>query len=169
MTYGLDGNGPVLLLRQPFQTRLKALVPASIPERKIKALEPYIYSIDHKLNVARYCAGLIRSACPIDYGKHLYASTPGGHSSHMEYTGRCIYFANDWDQYALSLLFFIESFAAAAFSLFDSSGHLLKEMYNLSIALDKTNFYEATQELRNQAPNFYNKFLSLWCYSILIL
>jgi hypothetical protein len=83
-----------------------------------------------------------------------------GHSSQTEYTGRCTYYAYDWEQYALSLLFFIESFAAAAFSLFDSSGHLLREMYNLPIALDKINFHEATNELKSQAPNLYSKFLA---------
>ena len=160
MTHGLDGNGLVLLPRQPFTTRLTALVPTSIPERKIKALEPYIFSINHKLNIARYSAGLVRAAHPRDYGGHYYASSPGGYLSQTEYPGRCIYYAKDWEQYALSLLFFIDTFAAAAFSLFDCSGHLLREIYNLSLAPDKASFFEATTLMKTQSPNFYTKFFA---------
>lgn len=163
MTYGLDGNGCVLLPRNSFRARLKALVPTSIPDRQIKAIEPYIFSIDHKLNVARYSAGLVRAARPDDYGLHYNASTLGNkYSSQIEYPGRCIYYANDWEQYALSLLFFIDSFAAAAFSLYDSSGQLLKEIYNLPLKPEKTNFFLATEEMKTKSPQFYSNFFALY-------
>jgi len=160
MTYGLDGNGLVLLPRLSFHSRLTALVPASIPERKLKAIEPYIYSIDQKLNATRYSAGLLRSVQPDDYGKHYNSSVSGGHSSQTEYVGRCVYYAKDWEQYALSLLFFIDTFSAAAFSLFDNSGHLIKELYNLPITPDRVNFYEVTNEIKTKSPNFYTKFFA---------
>jgi hypothetical protein len=161
MRYGLDGNGRVLLPRQTFQTRLIALAPTSIPERKIKAIEPYIYSIDHKLNVARYSAGLVRAVRPDDYGGHYYAKASGGcYSSQTEYPGCCAYYANDWEQYVLSLLFFIDTFSAAAFSLFDSSGQLLREIYNLSLTPDKANFFLATNEMKTLSPYFYSKYFA---------
>jgi hypothetical protein len=161
MKYGLDGNGRVLLPRQPFHTRLLALVPTSIPERKIKAIKPYSYSIDHKLNVARYSAGMVRAVRPDDYGGHYYANANGGrYLSQTEYPGRCAYYAEDWEQYVLSLLFFIDTFSAAAFSLFDSSGQILREIYNLSLTPDKASFYLATNEMKTQSPQFYSKFFA---------
>lgn len=127
MAHGLDGNGLTLQNRKPFLDNLKQ----HVPERKVKPLEPYIYSIDHKLNVARYSAGLIRAMRPEDYGRLSLTLSIG--CTTVEYPQRCVYYVNDLDQYELSLLFFIESFAAAAFSLFDSCGHLLVGIYNLSL------------------------------------
>jgi hypothetical protein len=159
MSYGLTGNGPILLLRQPFLDQLKTVTLNTTIERKIKAIEPYTYSIDHKINVARYSAGLVKAIQPDDFGKHLNAaSVNGSHSSQAEYVGRCIYYAHNWEQYALSLLFFIDTFAAAAFSLFDISGHLLKEIYNLSV--DQASFFKVSKELELLSPNLYNKFLA---------
>ena len=161
MSYGLDGNGPVLILRQPFLDQLQTITLTSTIERKIKAVEPYTYSIDHKINVARYSAGLVRAVSPDDFGKHLNAARVSGmYSSQAEYAGRCVYYANDWEQYALSLLFFIDTFASATFSLFDISGHLLKEIYNLSVSVDRASFVEASKELKDKSPNLYNKFLA---------
>jgi hypothetical protein len=160
MTHGLDGNGLVLIPRQPFNARITALVPTSIPERKIKALEPFIYSIDHKLNIARYGAGLVRAAQPKDYGGHYYTGSPSTYISQTEYPGRCIYYANNWEQYALSLLFFIDTFAASAFSLFDCSGHLLREMYNLPLPPDEVSYYKVTSLMKTQSANFYTKFFA---------
>ncbi len=155
MTHGLDGNGLILKMRQPFLDKLKV----HIDERRLKLIEPFVYSIDHKLNVARYSAGLIRAVEPRDYNKH-YAKrdqkTSTKKHTKVEYSKRCIYYAYDWDQYSLELLFFVESFAAAAISLFDTSGHLLTDMYNLSLRPEEADFHKATKEIQIKAPRLYS-------------
>ena len=156
MTYGLNGNGLVLMPRRLFLESLQK----HIDPRKLRPIEPYVFSIDHKLNVARYNAGLIQSLHPRDYDKHYlkkdYKVKASRIRTKVEYSKRCVYYAYDWDQYALGALTFVESFAAAAFSLFDSSGYLLKEMYNLPISPEAVNFFEATEKIKGGNPHMYS-------------
>ncbi len=160
MAHGIDGNGLLLCLRQSFLARLTP----HLNLRKLKTIEPYLFTIDHKLNVARYSAGLVQAMRPEDYARHYSALTarkrkPARWHTIAEYPKRCVYYAYDWDQYALGLLFFVETFAAAAFSLYDTCGALLKEIYNLPLNLDRVSFFNAIIELEPLAPNMYN-FLS---------
>jgi hypothetical protein len=130
MTYGLNAPQLVICYREAFIARLNEHVSDT---RQVDLLAPFVYSIDHKLNVARYNAGLIVKMNPEDYGRARFGSVKAPEFITVDYPHRCTYYAYDWDQYSVMLLYCIESFAAASFSLFDSCGYLLTAAYNLNL------------------------------------
>src|SRR5260370_26496615 len=62
----------------------------------------------------------------------------------------CSYSMGNIDEYLLALTFFIDTFAANVFSLFDVSGALINHLYKLAINEDHTSFFTALTELQRQ-------------------
>ena len=102
--------------------------------RRAKLIRKNVASIQHKLNVVRYNAGLIQDLEERDYLRfinlHLYDEI-ASISSTTSFVDRCEFKITSDSEYRMFLTFFLESFAAAAFSLLDVAAHLLKEIYDL--------------------------------------
>ena len=97
-------------------------------------IEKSMISIEHKLNIVRYNAGLIQNLNEEDYLRfryhHLYSNTTTL-SADVSYKDRCQFTMTDIKEYRLFFTFFVETFAAAAFSLLDVCAYLLKDLYDL--------------------------------------
>lgn len=127
---GLNGNGPILKLSTSFLSTVELYANS----RQKPVIENSVRSLDHKLNVVRYNAGLIQEMNAEDFKKHRDKLFSDMDLPRMvQYQQRCAFKVHDYDDYVLFLTFFLEAMTAASFSLFDVCGHLLKEMYNLSL------------------------------------
>ncbi len=117
-----------------------------------------VLSIQHKLNVAMYQAALACRMNPNDFTLFEMFRDPASRevkSSDISYK-ICKYSMSDLDEYVLALTFFIETFAATIFSLFDVSGSLINQLYKLNINEDDVSFHKALVQLQQQgriAPN----------------
>lgn len=152
--YGLYGNGPVLKLSAPF---LDAVATYANTPRQQEAIENSVYSLDHKLNIVRYNAGLIQEMSADDFKKHrdgLFNTSDLPRTA--DYKGRCIFKVHDHDEYILFLTFFMEAFTAASFSLLDVCGSLLNDMYDLGFPADDVSFVKATNKLQTRKPIMYD-------------
>ncbi|MCI0564901.1 MAG: hypothetical protein L0332_31875 [Chloroflexi bacterium] len=162
---GLYGNGPILKLSSPF---LHAVETYASSPRQREDIENSVYSIDHKLNIVRYNAGLIQEMNAEDFRKHrykLFDTTDLPRTA--QYKQRCIFRMHDYDDYVLFLTFFLEAMTGASFSLLDVCGHLLKDMYDLNLPRTEVtssgksrsiqiSFANVTDDLQTRATTTYN-------------
>jgi len=114
-----------------------------------------VASIRHKLNIIMYQAALIYKMntqefleFKISADKHQQPSA----KSHVDYKG-CSYDMEDLYHYRLMLVFFIETFAAANFSLLDVCGRLLNDLYDLGKPATDTSFKVAYRDLKGKRGN----------------
>ncbi len=114
----------------------------------VREIHKSIISIQHKLNVAFYQAVLIRALKTDDYTSFkLYpGKLPSSVASHKIFA----YTMLNVDEYRLVLTFLIETFAATVFSLFDVSGSLINNLYQLNLKEDDVDFKKAIWELQKQ-------------------
>lgn len=130
--YGLDTNQTIIIPDQvsPFLSIVKDKTTDRALQKKIEA---EINSIQHKLNVIRYQAGLIQTLSETDYGKFIYSEHISDWDSFVEYQNRCLFLMSNRHEYALFLTLFIETLAAESFSLFDICAHLLVDIFDLPL------------------------------------
>lgn len=120
--------------------------------RDLVDIEKSIASIQHKLSIAMYQAALI---CKVntqdfqDFRSFADNNQRPSKKSHVDYKG-CSYDMEDLHHYRLIVGFFIETFAAANFSLFDVCGRLLNDLYSLGRTESKTSFKRAFEDLRDK-------------------
>lgn len=111
-----------------------------------------ILSIEHKLNIAMYQAALIYELNPNHFALFEMFRDPTVRDiqfSNISYK-ICSYSIGDIDEYLLALAFFIETFAATIFSLFDISGSLINQLYMLNLNEEEVSFHKALLELQIQ-------------------
>ena len=115
--------------------------------RRAKPIQNSVISIQHKLNVVRYNAGLIQNLDERDYLRfinlYLFPEVQNFVSS-ATFANRCTFEMTSDAEYRMFLTFFMESFAAAAFSLLDVVAHLLKEIYDLQFVNRQGNSINVT-------------------------
>lgn len=112
-------------------------------------LKRSIASARHKLNIVMYQAALICEVNTDDFQRLKVAADEGqlpSNPSHIEYKG-CSYDLQDFYHYRLLLSFFLESFAAANFSLLDVIGRLLNDLYDLGRQADRTSYKRAVDDI----------------------
>src|SRR5216683_933593 len=117
---------------------LLVAIEAITNRRQYLNIRKSILSIQHKLNVAMYQAALVCRLNPNDFTLFERFRDPASRdvkSSDISYK-ICTYSMSDVDEYLLALAFFIETFAATIFSLFDVSGSLINQLYMLNINED---------------------------------
>ncbi len=137
---------------------LLVAIEAITNRRQYLNIRKSILSIQHKLNVAMYQAALVCRLNPNDFTLFERFRDPASRdvkSSDISYK-ICTYSMSDVDEYLLALAFFIETFAATIFSLFDVSGSLINQLYKLNINEDDVSFHKALLQLQQQgsiAPN----------------
>lgn len=140
MAYGLHSNHPIIDVSTvaAFWTEVESRTLDSNGRRLRKSIQKSVVSIQHKLNIIRYNAGLIHYMIEKDYlrlaYRHLYSSVELANiDSTTMYQDRCMYFMQNDAEYRMFLTFFLESFAAASFSLFDVCAHLLDDLFSLEL------------------------------------
>src|SRR6266446_5558693 len=141
-----------ILVPQTASDLLNEIQAITNPRQKdsiVPEIQKSMISIQHKLNIAMYQAVLIRSLRIDDYTSfELY---PGKlPSSNVTYK-ICTYSMLNKDEYLLVLTFFIETFAATVFSLFDVSGSLINRLYQLNLKEKDVTFINAIEELQKQS------------------
>ncbi len=122
---GIDFSGRILvpLHANGLLNEIQAVTNQRQKDSIVREIQKSIISIQHKLNVAFYQAVLIRSLKTDDYT--LFELYPGRLSNSNVSHKICTYSMFNIDEYLLVLTFFIETFAATVFSLFDVSGSLI--------------------------------------------
>lgn len=129
----------------------------------VPAVEKSVTSIEHKLNIACYNAGLILDMKEEDFLRFRYhimvADVRDVQSVDVSYKNRCLFTLTELKEYLLFLTFFLETFAAASFSLFDVCGHLLNELYGLQLNVSDASFFKVVNEHRIKASGL-DSFLS---------
>jgi hypothetical protein len=129
--YGLGSNQTIIIPDQarPFLSKVKDKTTDRVRLRKIEA---EVNSIQHKLNVIRYHAGLIQTLSEKDYGEFLYREQESDKLSYADYQDRCVFTMGNKHEFALFVTLFIETLAAGSFSLFDICAHLLTDIFDLT-------------------------------------
>lgn len=118
----------------------------------VPSIEKSIKSVSHKLSVAMYQAALICDIKPDDFEEFERLEVLGQRplqQSPAEYKG-CVYNIEDIHHYRLLITLFVETFAAANFSLLDVIGHLINSLYDLGKTEEKTSFHIAFEELHKR-------------------
>lgn len=159
---GLAGDDTVLIPDnvEPFLKAINQVASDRQSRTLVVNLEKSTISIEHKLNIARYTAGLIQDMNEEDFLRFRYHYLLNGtHTTDASYKGRCLFTMTDWKEYLLFLTFFLEAFAAAAFSLFDVFGLLINDLYGLQLGHRQTSFHNAVNHSRMQGSAI-NTFLS---------
>ena len=130
--YGLDSNQTIIV---PDQASIfLSTVQSNTRDRpRLKKIEAEVNSIQHKLNVIRYHAGLIQALCEKDYGEFLYTANVSGKISYADYQDRCLFSMHNKHEYSLFLTLFIETLSAGSFSLFDICAHLITDLFDLPL------------------------------------
>ncbi len=125
---------------EPLLAKINDVASSRQKRRLVKDIEKSMLSIEHKLNIVRYNAGLIQDLNTEDYlrfrHRGLYTSM-GDLSANASYKERCRFTMTDIKEYRLFFTFFVETFAAAAFSLLDVCAYLLKHLYDLQFVDNK--------------------------------
>lgn len=130
--YGLSTNQTVIVSDQA-HTFLSKIKCKTADRARLKKIESEVNSIQHKLNVIRYHAGLIQTLSESDYDKFRSGVYEPKKFSYAHYQDRCIFSMNTEPEYALFLTLFIETLAAGSFSLFDICAHLLTDLFDLPL------------------------------------
>jgi hypothetical protein len=158
---GIDGNETVLIPnnQEPLLNKILEVADDRQERVLVPEIQKSLISIGHKLNIVRYNAGLIRDLSPEDYirfrYRHLYSGIDSL-SSNTSFKDRCLFTMTDIDEYRLFLTFFVETFAAASFSLFDVCGFLLRDLYQLSLDNRRVSFAAVMNESRIQSSSLYH-------------
>ncbi len=136
MAYGLYSNHLMIdtSTATAFWTEVENKTSGSSGRRLRKDIKKSADSIEHKLNAIRYNAGLIQCMSEHDYLRHinhyLYPEIPLIEST-IVYQNRCTFLMQNGAEYRMFLTLFVESFAAATFSLLEVCAYLLKDIYSL--------------------------------------
>ncbi len=130
--YGLRSNQTIIV---PDQINIfLSIIQSKTTDRvRLKNIEAEVISIQHKLNVIRYHAGLIQTLSEKDYGEFQYRQGESNKLSYADYQDRCVFTMSNKPEYELFLTFFIETLAANSFSLFDICAHLLTDIFDLPL------------------------------------
>lgn len=155
---GLAGDDTVLIPTnaEPFLVAVKHVATDRQSRTLVVDLEKSVISIEHKLNIARYTAGLIQDMNEEDFLRFRYHYLLNGtHTTDASYKGRCLFTMTDWKEYLLFLTFFLEAFAAAAFSLFDVFGHLMNDLYSLQLSDRDASFHNVVNHSRILGSSIY--------------
>ncbi len=142
----------LVLVPQNETSFLKAVEDAANDRQKrllVVDVKKSVASIRHKLNIVMYQAALICKVNSQDFQdfKSLADNNQRpSKKSHVDYKG-CSYDMEDLHHYRLLVGFFIETFAAANFSLLDVCGRLLNDLYNLGRPATETSFKLAYKDL----------------------
>lgn len=113
-------------------------------------IEKCITSIRHKLSVVMYQGAIICRVNPNDFSEFERLANlkqRPTQPSNAIYKG-CSYAMEDLEHYRLMVTFFIETFAATNFSLFDVCGYLLNNLYDLGLTAERTSFHKACELLK---------------------
>jgi hypothetical protein len=165
MAYGLHSNCPMIDVstEAAFWAEVERKTPASSGRRLRKDIQKSVDSIQHKLNIIRYNAGLIHNMTEKDYlrlaYRHLYSNIElASIDSITMYQDRCMFLMQNDSEYRMFLTLFIESFAAASFSLFEVCAYLLKDIYSLPFLTNtgksiRVSYKNALGELNRQAKS----------------
>jgi len=147
---GIDFSGRILvpLHANGLLNEIQAVTNQRQKDSIVREIQKSIISIQHKLNVAFYQAVLIRSLKTDDYT--LFELYPGRLSNSNVSHKICTYSMFNIDEYLLVLTFFIETFAATVFSLFDVSGSLINHLYQLNLKEEDVDFKTVIWELQKQ-------------------
>jgi hypothetical protein len=111
-----------------------------------------VNSVRHKLSIAMYQTALI---CNVRADDYLFfedckkKKKKPRKFSRISYKG-CDYSMRDLDHYRLLVMFFIETFSAACFSLLDVCGYLLNNLYDLGLTAKETSFHKSKQEIQKK-------------------
>jgi len=148
---GIDFSGRILvpLHANGLLNEIQAVTNQRQKDSIVREIQKSIISIQHKLNVAFYQAVLIRSLKTDDYT--LFELYPGRLSNSNVSHKICTYSMFNIDEYLLVLTFFIETFAATVFSLFDVSGSLINHLYQLNLKEEEVDFKTVIWELQKQS------------------
>lgn len=121
----------------------------------VQDIEKSLISIQHKLNVAMYQGGLICNLNPDHFT--LFIEQPDPAKRELLVTDTlyklCMYEMHDDHEFRLCLSFFIETFSATIFSLLDVVGHLLKDLYELSIPAHQVSFNKMIEAFKTKRPS----------------
>lgn len=104
-------------------------------------IEQNILSIEHKLNIMRYQNGLIQELDPSAFQCFRLQDTlrekrkepHDCEESKVGFLNRCSFTMTNTDEYRLFFSLFLDTFAAASFSILDLVGQLLKNLYDLQM------------------------------------
>lgn len=168
---GLAGDDTVLIPTnaEPFLVAVKHVATDRQSRTLVVELEKSVISIEHKLNIVRYNAGLIQNMNEGDYlrfrHRHLYPPDINVPPATANFKDRCQFTMTDIKEYRLFFTFFVETFAASAFSLLDVCAYLLKDLYYLQFVDRSGNprnvsFVNAMKEPKIRNNNTLYKFLS---------
>lgn len=116
----------------------------------VEDIKQSVISARHKLNIVMYQAALLSEINTDDFHRLKVAADENRlpmSTSHVEYKG-CSYDLRDFYHYRLMLSFFVESFAAANFSLFDVIGRLVNDLY--SLGKTRTSYKGAVEDLKKR-------------------
>lgn len=130
--YGLGSNQTIIIPDQ-INAFLPTVRSKTTDRARLRKIEAEVSSIQHKLNVIRYHAGLIQALSERDYGEFVYREQSSNRDSCAEYQDRCLFIMSNKHEYALFLTLFIETLAAGSFSLFDICAHLLTDIFDLHL------------------------------------
>lgn len=131
---------------------LKAVEEAANERQKrllVVDIKKSVASIRHKLNIVMYQTALICKINTQDFQDFKSFADNNQHpskKSHVEYKG-CSYDMEDLQHYRFIVGFFVETFAAASFSLLDVCGRLLNDLYALGRKETETSFKVAYKDL----------------------
>ncbi len=123
-----------------------------------------ILTIKHKMNVAMHQGALI---CSIDPSQYLLFKNSDIKARELESTyalyKSSLFIMNNIDEYRLFISFFIESYTASVFSLFDVVGSLLKSLYDFTeMDSSDVSYSKSIDEYarKRQKDDFYDFLLS---------
>lgn len=169
--HGLSGIDTVIIPTNA-KPLLKAVSQVATSRQKrtlVREVEKSMVSIEHKLNIVRYNAGLIQNMNEEDYlrfrHRHLYPPDIDVPPATANFKDRCLFTMTDIKEYRLFFTFFVETFAASAFSLLDVCAYLLKDLYYLQFVDGSGNprnvsFVNAMKEPKIRNNNALYRFLS---------
>lgn len=132
---------------------LRTQLPTGLHKRVIdESIQKSILSVAHKLTVAMYQAALIcdiRSDYFVLFREIDRHSLSDSRTLQATYKG-CSYSMSNIHEYRLFLTFFIETFAATVFSLFDVCAHLINELYGFGLSERDISFKKVLEELKKK-------------------
>ena len=170
MAYGLHSNHPIIdtSTAAPFWVAVENKTSGRSGRRLHGDIKKSVDSIQHKLNIVRYNAGLIQDMTEKDYlrfaNRHLYSEAELKNiDATAMYQNRCMFLMQDDAEYRMFLMLFVESFAAASFSLLEVCAYLLKDIYSLPFLTSsgkniRVSYKNALQEskLKLTSPTLYS-------------